>query len=266
MSERFQPEQIRQFWTDQAVAHGGSPDASWSDRPVIEMEVGNLTRYLSDGDLVLDAGCANGWSTIEYAQQHHGVRVHGIDYIPQMIDIARNRLKELNASVAERLRFDVADITDLPMADQTYDKVVVTRVLINLMTWPMQAQSLNHCLRVLKKGGLLLLSEATLQGWQSLNAFRAEWGLEPIPMPPFNQYLDENQVIEAARPQAELVEVNNFASTYYVGTRVFKPLLDAALGGRVNVADPLMHFNRFFAQLPPAGEYGTQKLFVFRKR
>jgi hypothetical protein len=41
--------------------------------------------------------------------------------------------------------------------------------------------------------------------------------------------------------------------------------LARALGGTIDAADPLMHWNRWFAELPPAGDYGTQKLFVFRK-
>jgi hypothetical protein len=32
------------------------------------------------------------------------------------------------------------------------------------------------------------------------------------------------------------------------------------------VADPEIEWNRFFSQLPEWGDYGTQKLFVFRKR
>jgi hypothetical protein len=63
-----------------------------------------------------------------------------------------------------------------------------------------------------------------------------------------------------------LLELVNFASTYYVGTRVLKPLLNQALGGLVDVADPKMEWNRWFAQLPAAGDYGTQKLFVFQKK
>lgn len=85
-------------------------------------------------------------------------------------------------------------------------------------------------------------------------------------MPAFNLYLDQDQVIDAAREFAELVEVSHFASTYYVGTRVIKPLLSEALGARVNVADPLAEWNRWCAQLPAFGDYGVQRLFVFRKR
>ena len=69
---------------------------------------------------------------------------------------------------------------------------IVFLVLINLGHWDRQLSGLRECIRVLKSGGLLLLSEATLQRWCRLNALRAEWGLEDIPMPPFNQYLDQD--------------------------------------------------------------------------
>ena len=67
-------------------------------------------------------------------------------------------------------------------------------------------------------------------------------------------------------PVMDLVAIRNFASTYFVGTRVLKPLLAKALGDSSAVADPDMEFNRWFAQLPAQGDYGTQKLFVFRKK
>jgi hypothetical protein len=43
-------------------------------------------------------------------------------------------------------------------------------------------------------------------------------------------------------------------------------LLDRALGGVIDVANPNMEWNRWLSQLPAWGDYGTQKLFVFRKR
>ena len=85
-------------------------------------------------------------------------------------------------------------------------------------------------------------------------------------MPPFNEYVDEDHVVAAASPWLDLVAIVNFASTYYVGSRLLKPLLSSALGGIVDVAGPNAEWNRFWAALPPAGDYGTQKLFVFRKR
>jgi ubiquinone/menaquinone biosynthesis C-methylase UbiE len=264
-TSEYSDHEIRQYWTAQALRYEQSSDASWSDRCVIEAEIRQILAYLQDGDEVLDAGCANGYSTLEFARQRR-IRIRGRDYIPEMIAQARARLQHVREPIPGTVAFAVDDITALEEPDAAYDKVVVIRVLINLPSWAQQLQAVRECTRVLKSGGLLLLSEATLQGWQKLNQFRREWRLPDIPMPPFNRYLDQERLIDAVAPELRLCALVNFASTYYVGTRVLKPLLIQALGLPLNVADPGMEWNRWFAQLPPWGEYGTQKLFVFQKR
>jgi len=265
MPDRFTLEQIRGFWTQQAREHGQAPAASWSDRMVMELEIRAISERLSDGDRVLDVGCANGFSTVQFAAQRQ-VEIRGLDYIPEMIDQARRRLADLPGQLQGSVQFAQGDVTALPESSEAFDKVVCIRVIINLGDWDRQLMGLLECARVLKTGGMLLLSEATVQGWERLNRLRAEWGLPDIPMPPFNLYLDEERVCEAVSGDLELVDMVNFASTYYVGTRVLKPLLNQALGGVVDVAKPDMEWNRWFSQLPAAGDYGTQKLFVFRKR
>ena len=70
---------------------------------------------------------------------------------------------------------------------------------------------------------------------------------------------------KAVDSDLQLIEISNFSSTYYVGTRVLKPLLIHALGVDIDVSDPSMEWNRWFSQLPPWGDYGVQKLFVFKK-
>lgn len=258
-------EEIRQYWTLQARQHGMSPSASWSDHSVIDMEVRKILEFLRDGDRVLDAGCANGYSTIQFAS-HRDISITGIDYVPGMIENARSRLQAF-PSLRDRVIFDTGDIQRLDFPSGSFDKAVVIRVVINLGEWSNQAAAITECARVLKPGGVLLLSEATLQGWRKLNSFRAEWKLPDIPMPPFNNYLDEERVVTTASSSGlQLLELVNFASTYYVGTRVLKPLIAQSLASNIDVADPGMHWNEFFSKLPPAGDYGTQKLFVFEKR
>jgi ubiquinone/menaquinone biosynthesis C-methylase UbiE len=265
MPAKFSLEQIREFWTQQAKEHGQAPAASWSDQMVIQMEIREILKQLSNGDHLLDVGCANGYSTVQFASQLTA-RIRGVDNIPEMIAQARQRLGDFNGQLASSVEFAEGDVMSLAEPSAAYDKVVATRVIINLGEWARQKTGLAECARVLKPGGLLLLSEATLQGWRRLNQFRREWLLDEISIPPFNQYLDEEQVIGALSPHLELLELVNFASTYYVGTRVLKPLLSRALGGTIDVANPNMEWNRWFSQLPPWGDYGTQKLFVFRKR
>jgi ubiquinone/menaquinone biosynthesis C-methylase UbiE len=265
VSERYSIEQIKEFWKQQAVEYGQSPAASWSDQCVIEMEIREILARLDDGDRVLDIGCANGFSTIQFAAQKR-LEILGQDYIPEMIEQAKKRSAELGGKLAGRVSFDVGDITALDHAPESFDKVIVIRVVINLGEWPNQLRGLKECARVLKPGGLLLLSEATVQGWKKLNAFRQEWGMPDIPMPPFNNYLDQDLVVQGTSSMMELVSLVNFASSYYVGTRVLKPILIQALGAQVAAADPNLHWNRWFSDLPAAGDYGTQKLFVLRKR
>ncbi len=264
MTAKFTQAEVYDFWTRQAHEHGQASAASWSDHRVIEMEIREIAKRLDDGDHVLDAGCANGYSSVQFACARR-IRLRGLDYVPKMIEQARLRAAGMTDRLMGSVEFEEGDITQLKEPSESYDKVVVIRVLINLGTWERQVQGLRECMRVLKPGGTLLLSEATMQGWRRLNEFRAEWDLDPIPMPPFNQYLDEEQVISAAAGAMQLVELCNFASTYYVGTRVLKPLLAQATKAPLNVADPNAQWNRWFSALPAAGDYGTQKLFVFRK-
>jgi ubiquinone/menaquinone biosynthesis C-methylase UbiE len=264
MTAKLNHNEIFDFWTRQALEHEQSPSASWSDIRVIEMEIREITRRLNDGDRVLDIGCANGFSSAHFARARR-VKLRGLDYVPEMIQQAQIRARSANGDLAGSVEFDVGDITQLKEPTAAYDKVVVIRVLINLGTWERQLQGLLECTRVLRPGGLLLLSEATVQGWERLNQFRAEWGMLDIPVPTFNEYLDQDKVIAAMQGEMELVELSNFASTYYVGTRVLKPLLCRTTNAPVDVADPLAEWNRWFSQLPAAGDYGTQKLFVFRK-
>jgi SAM-dependent methyltransferase len=259
------PGEVYEFWQRQAQQHGDSHAASWSDRYVIEMEVRALTCWLQDDQRVLDVGCANGFSTFRLATNRR-LSIRGIDYAPEMIHVARARLSDVGSPAGSDVEFAVGDALNLTEPSDTYDCVVVVRVIINLGSWERQQAGLLACLRTLRPGGQLLLSEAWLDGWHALNRLRAEVGLEPIPMPPFNNYLDRSAVISALDPDARLVAVEDFASSYYVGSRVVKPLLARLPSAAIDVANPESELNRFFAQVPPAGDYGTQKLLVFEKR
>ena len=105
-----------------------------------------------------------------------------------------------------------------------------------------------------------------MEGWERLNALRREWGLTDIGMPHFNLYVSESAVAAAAGPDFTLERIENFASSYFVATRVLKPLLAQSAAHDVDVADPNAEFNRWASLLPAAGDYATQKLFVLRRR
>jgi len=262
---KYDLEQIRSYWEAQAEKYKQSPAASWSDTPVIEMEIREILGYLEDGDSVLDAGCANGYSTIRFAAQKN-ICIQGIDYIPEMIAQAHENLKQCSGKIAGSVSFDTGNVLAITKADNIYDKVILKRVIASLGEYDNQLRAIRESARILKPGGLLLLSDATLQGWEKLNAFRREWQLPEISIPAFNNYLDREKLVEDLSPELELCESRNFASSYYVGTRILKPLLIQALGLNIDTADPHMEWNRWFSQLPSWGDYGTQELFIFKKK
>jgi SAM-dependent methyltransferase len=257
---------IEAFWAAQAEEHGLDPASSWSDRQAIELEVAAISRYIEAGMEILDAGCATGYSTVHFARRD-GVRILGIDYIERMIQLAEERRAAMPSEIAARLEFRVCDVRILDgIPAAVFDIVVTTRVIINLGTAADQAEAIHSLGRRVRPGGLLLLSEATVEGWQRLNVLRREWGLPDIRMPSFNLYLEESAVVAAAGDDFALERIEDFASSYFVATRVLKPLLAQAATHKVDVADPSAEFNRWASLLPAAGDYGTQKLFVLRKR
>lgn len=258
-------EEIRAYWVEQARRHGSSHAATWSDRHAIQLEIREILAHLRDGQRVLDCGCGNGYSDARYATERD-IALTGIDYVPEMIAAATKTRDRLADDVRRRLKFRVGDVTDLEFEDGSFDVVICTRVIINLGSWEAQRRGLAECVRAVAPGGLFLLSEATVGGWSRINGLRAEWGLSDIPMPPFNLYLDEDAVADALADVATLEHISNFSSTYFLVTRFLKPLLAHAIGGGVDVADPESELNRLAASAPVVGDYGTQKLLVFRRR
>ncbi|WP_407151418.1 class I SAM-dependent methyltransferase [Bradyrhizobium sp. ORS 86] len=255
--------QIRDYWRNQALTFGADHRASWTDVNAINLEITEISKRLRDGMKVIDIGCANGFSTKQYAQRFK-IAIKGVDYVPEMIAAAKTELAQ-QRSLRGTASFAVGDINGLDEPTAYYDVAIVARVIINLPDRNKQVAAIREAGRTVKPGGLLLLSEATREGLNRLNSFRAEWAMPAIPEPAFNNYVDEDLVRSAATELLELEEISNFSSTYFIGTRIIKPLLARIAGDVVDPNRADMEWNRFFSMLPAAGDYGTQKLFVLRR-
>jgi ubiquinone/menaquinone biosynthesis C-methylase UbiE len=264
MEKRIDPDEIKKHWQENVREHCQSHKASWSDTFAIELETRTIAEHLQDGDSVLDVGCSNGHATLQYAMKKK-ISIKGLDYLETMIEQARLNFRDVAKYLIGDAHFDVGDVTALQIQKDTYDKVIATRVIINLGDWACQCKGLFECVRVLKPKGFLLLSEAILQSWNQLNRFRREWHLPDIPMPSFNNYLDRERVVDFLSPHASLIGIHNFSSTYYVGTRVLKPILSKALNNNIEISEPNMEWNRWFSKLPSIGDYGIQQLMIFQK-
>lgn len=110
------------------------------------------TRY-SDGSRVLEAGCGVGAQTVPLARNSPGALFTAIDLSAQSLEQARQAVAEQQLA---NVRFQQADMFDLPFGDHAFDHVFVCFVLEHL---PNPLQALTCVRRVLKPGGTITVIE-----------------------------------------------------------------------------------------------------------
>ncbi len=115
------------YWDgDRRYGYGGySYDGRWA--PI----AGNIARHygLKPGDRVLDVGCGKAFLLHEIAQAVPGVEVAGID-------ISEYGLGHAKEEVRTKLR--LANATDLPWPDQSFDLVISLNTLHNLRVFDLK--------------------------------------------------------------------------------------------------------------------------------
>lgn len=252
-------EPIRQHWERRGRKYGLSPSASWVDETMLHQEGLVLAKYIKEGDRVLDAGCANGYTTLQLARMKQ-IRITGIDYAQSMIDYANLNLGRaglMNGTAS----FRVGNFLNLDFPDNSFDKVITKRCLINLGSPDHQKTALREAWRVLKPGGLFLISEVSNQSSDKLNELRRKFGLEVMTPLWHNCYIDEDDFLSYAERYFAIKKVKRFSSSYYVMTWVIYPFF--VRNGQRNYRG---WFHRLSARVPQIGDWGLQKLFVLQKR
>ncbi|MBI3451652.1 MAG: class I SAM-dependent methyltransferase, partial [Rhodospirillales bacterium] len=113
-----------------------------------------------DHDLVLDAGCGAGRTTIALSKGLRNGRVVAIDrFDADYIDDGGRTQIEHNlraAGLSERVRIETADLTDLPFDDISFDSAISTNVYDHLGRY--KEGALHEIFRVLKPGGRFLMA------------------------------------------------------------------------------------------------------------
>ncbi|WP_165969075.1 methyltransferase domain-containing protein [Actinomadura sp. KC06] len=132
------------------------------DEAPLEEAVHRITRKVVDtlgvrpGEHVLDAGCGQG-EPARYLAREFGARVTGVSVSAAEIDDAIRRTK--GTDLADRVRFEYGDYTDLPYPDGTFDAVLVIEAL---MYSPDLDRALRELFRVLRPGGRISFSDFSL--------------------------------------------------------------------------------------------------------
>jgi ubiquinone/menaquinone biosynthesis C-methylase UbiE len=229
---------------------------------MIDLEIRTIGQHIKEGDNVIDIGCANGYSTYRQFDENNPASIVGIDFAKSMIDAANEVRRGRNGQ--EKVSFRVGDVRCLDYEKEVFDVAYTTRVLINLPTWEDQKIGIDECLRVVRPGGRVIISEGFWEPLCRLNAIRLLSDLPPLVEHDFNRYLKMSVVEDYLRDQGIDYKINDFSSIYYLGSRFLREL----------VTDPARYdgfsnpINKIFYEIEQqfsGGGFGIQQAIVLAK-
>lgn len=110
------------------------------------------------GDVVLDCACGTGDLTEAFARAGGGgaLRVVGLDFTQEMLDVAQRKLTRLPPHLRERVNYIRADAQALPFDDASFDVVSIAFGIRNVAS---PAKAVAEFRRVLRPGGRLVILE-----------------------------------------------------------------------------------------------------------
>lgn len=252
---------IREYWENNAAEYGTSFKASWKDNFAIELEINNISRYIEKDSVVLDIGCGNGYSTFHQLKKKPK-KIIGIDFAKNMITFANKRKAELD--LGNEILFEEGDIKGLRFDDNIFDIVYTTRVIINLPNWKEQVEGINECIRVTKKGGIIILSEAFWEPLVLLNSLRSLKQLPSLTEHDFNRYIKKRDLENYLNTLNLKFEVIDFCSIYYLGSRFLRELVTNP-NDYPEYSNPINEIFYKIEKKYSGGGFGIQLAYVIKK-
>ncbi len=267
MSDRAHDDLILEHYRKQAEAHRLDPSSTMADATTRDLEIraifaclDHAVSLLGEEAALLEIGCGNGYLLQLLGDRFPSLRLTGVDYSPDMVELAAGR-------EVPRCEVRREDVRALPFATASFDVVVAERCLINLLDPADQAQAIGEVCRVLRPGGFAVLIEAFTDGLANLNKARVELGLDENQPPYHNRWFEKVEFLAAM--DGKLREVagdgpverppRNFLSTHYFFSRVLYP----AVTKREILYNT--EFVKFFQFLPPHGELSPIQLFFLER-
>jgi len=107
---------------------------------------------IKTGDRALDLCCGTG--DISFALAHGGAETTGLDFSPQMLQVAETRRQKGLKLEAQNLKFLQGDAQQIPFPENSFDAVTIGYGLRNLASWE---GGLDEMFRVARPGARLIV-------------------------------------------------------------------------------------------------------------
>ena len=222
MSDDKKFAEVKEYWTDHGRREIGEVAAPMKKRDEFLQEVieHHMARWLGGKANVADFGCGDGKSTLVFAPNVESIV--GVDYIDERIEKAQQNQAEAKIKNAQFRVGDVLDTKSVLSEFDPFDAVTVIRLLINLPTWELQAQGIQQLARIIRPGGLFLISEGWSEGVDGINRMRLRCGMEPMKIVENNLFISKEQFEQECGKYFRLVTYENLGF-YYFMSRMFQP-------------------------------------------
>jgi demethylmenaquinone methyltransferase / 2-methoxy-6-polyprenyl-1,4-benzoquinol methylase len=124
-------------------------DVYWRNFAAKKMNFFMTNRYL-------DVACGTGDLSIAASLHHPQIHVTGVDFVPEMVAVAQNKIQQKN--LAGRITVMQGDALHLPFEDNFFD---ATGIAFGIRNIPDRSRALAEMLRVTVPGGQIMVLEMT---------------------------------------------------------------------------------------------------------
>jgi ubiquinone/menaquinone biosynthesis C-methylase UbiE len=215
-------DQIREHWQKAGEELSLSERVTPTSRdPFLgELEENLIFKYLRGDQRVLEVGCGDAAHTLKYAQ--HVDFIWGVDVADSLITIAKQKQRSARVDNVEFVTGSVLTLDEVP-GQADLDCVISQRCLINLPTWEHQKQALIGVHKVLKPGGLFLMTEGFQEELDELNDLRQRVGLSRIHVVDYNRNFRHAEFDDFIGEYFSVTAIHDYGHYLFL-SRVFHPL------------------------------------------
>ena len=256
---------IREHYARIAKQSGLASSSTMADQLIRYHETEAIAKFVGlttgGSGRVADFGCGNGYTLGVLAERYPSLLLSGFEYTPEQLSLATERFDEIS-----RISIHAADVRNEGFwGHDSFDTVVVQRLLINLLDPEEQSKALGNIVAAVRVGGHALFLECFAEPYANLNEAREELDLDPISPAHHNLYLrngffDRPELARFEHPDWDYAP--NHLSTHYFISRAFEPGLTSNRPFKRN-----SQVQRFFSlALPPAiGNFAPLLINAFRR-